>query len=247
MSKTYGYARISRKTQNIERQVRNIQQYAPDAIIYQEAYTGRQVNRPKFQELLKKVKPGDTVIFDSVSRMSRDASAGIQLYFDLYDKHVTLIFLKEQHISTTSYERASKAAGINLDLKEDNPEQTLVYDIISAINKFMVAKVKDDIAEAFRQSEKEVADLRQRTSEGLQTVKERNERIKAGLEVGEIKPVGHEEGTKLNTKKAQRAKADIIRLSRDFNGTLKDSDCMKCCEISRNTYYRLKRELRQNS
>ena len=56
MSKTYGYARISRKTQNIERQVRNIQQYAPDAIIYQEAYTGRQVNRPKFQELLKKVK-----------------------------------------------------------------------------------------------------------------------------------------------------------------------------------------------
>ena len=70
---TYGYARISTKQQSIERQIRNISAAFPDARIYREAYTGTKIERPEFEKLLKRLKSGDTVVFDSVSRMSRDA------------------------------------------------------------------------------------------------------------------------------------------------------------------------------
>ncbi len=39
----YGYARISRPTQNIERQIRNITEYEPTARIYREAYTEKHI------------------------------------------------------------------------------------------------------------------------------------------------------------------------------------------------------------
>ena len=42
----YGYARISRPTQNIERQIRNITEYEPKAKIITEAYTGTTQERP---------------------------------------------------------------------------------------------------------------------------------------------------------------------------------------------------------
>ena len=47
----YGYARISRPKQSIERQIRNIKTEYPDAIILQEAYTGRKINRPEWNRL----------------------------------------------------------------------------------------------------------------------------------------------------------------------------------------------------
>ena len=76
MCKVYGYARISRKEQNIDRQLRNIKAAYPDAIMVQEAYTGTRFDgRVQFEKLLKSVKSGDTIVFDSVSRMSRNAAA----------------------------------------------------------------------------------------------------------------------------------------------------------------------------
>ena len=95
----YGYCRISRKQQNIERQIRNIKGAYPEAVILQEAYTGTKVEgRKEFEKLLKTVKPGDTIVFDSVSRMSRNASEGFALYQDLLEKNVELVFLKEPHM-----------------------------------------------------------------------------------------------------------------------------------------------------
>lgn len=103
MSTIYGYCRISRKSQNIERQIRNIKAFEPKAVIVQEAFSGRTLARPEWQRLLSNVKQGDTIIFDSVSRMSRNADDGIQVYMELFDKGVNLIFLKERHIDTATY------------------------------------------------------------------------------------------------------------------------------------------------
>ena len=95
----YGYCRISRKQQNIERQIRNIKSAYPEAVILQEAYTGTKVEgRKEFEKLLKTVKSSDTIVFDSVSRMSRNASEGFALYQDLLEKNVELVFLKEPHM-----------------------------------------------------------------------------------------------------------------------------------------------------
>ena len=71
MSKIYGYCRISTPKQSIERQIRNILSAYPEAIIYQEVYTGKKLyERKEFEKLLSRVKKGDTIVFDSVSRMS---------------------------------------------------------------------------------------------------------------------------------------------------------------------------------
>ena len=76
----YGYCRVSTPTQNIERQVRNIVAVYPDAEIVKEIFTGTTFQgREKLEKLLKKVRRDDTIIFDSVSRMSRSADEGFAL------------------------------------------------------------------------------------------------------------------------------------------------------------------------
>jgi len=71
--------------------------------LYQEAYTGTKTKcRKKFNKMLSVVRPSDTIIFDNVSRMSRNADERIRRYLKLFDKGVNLVFLKEG-ISTQKY------------------------------------------------------------------------------------------------------------------------------------------------
>ena len=96
----YGYCRISTPQQNIERQVRNIAAAYPAAHIVREVYTGTACQgRRELDKLLRIVQEGDTIVFDSVSRMSRSADEGCALYETLYKRGVNLCFLKEPHIN----------------------------------------------------------------------------------------------------------------------------------------------------
>lgn len=103
----YGYCRISTPQQNIERQVRNISDAYPSAHIVREVYTGTaSQGRRELDKLLHVVQAGDTIVFDSVSRMSRSADEGCALYETLYKRGVNLCFLKEPHINTDTYKQA---------------------------------------------------------------------------------------------------------------------------------------------
>ena len=96
MSKIYGYCRVSTKSQKLERQIDNISKAYPTAILFKEKFTGTKIDgREEFNKLLSKVKAGDTIVFDSVSRMSRNAEDGIKLYFELFEKGINLVFLKK--------------------------------------------------------------------------------------------------------------------------------------------------------
>lgn len=130
MGKTYGYARVSTKNQRLDRQIRNIEDYCKDRKIekiYKEKYTGTKMGRPQFQKLLAAVSSGDTIIFDSVSRMNRSADEGYTLYMKLLQEGIDLIFIKEPHINTSYYkqiQRTEKEIAEKLDklpdvLKED--------------------------------------------------------------------------------------------------------------------------------
>lgn len=67
MEKEYGYCRISTPKQNIDRQERKIKAEYPNAHISKEAYTGTKTEgRRELEKILKVVKPGDTIVFDSV-------------------------------------------------------------------------------------------------------------------------------------------------------------------------------------
>ncbi len=225
MCKIYGYCRVSTASQNIERQVRNITKEYPNAFIIQEKFTGTKIEgRKEFQKLLKIVKSGDTIIFDSVSRMSRNADDGFELYEELYNKGIELVFLKEPHINTTTYK---KALTNNIQLTGTN-----VDSILKGVNEYLMLLAKEQIQLAFQQAEKEVMDLRQRTKEGMITAQLN------GKQIGQVK------GTKLTTKKSIQAKEGIRKYSKDFGGTLSDPEVIKLLEISRPSYYKYKRELR---
>lgn len=227
MGKIYSYCRISTKDQSIERQIRNAKNLYPNAIIVEEVFTGTKIyNRPKWNKLLTQVKEGDTIVFDSVSRMSRNAEEGVEQYMELFNRGIELEFIKEPHINTEVYKKAING-GIELT-------GTDVDDILVGINKYMVRLAKNQIKLAFVQSEKEVMDLRQRTKEGMETARLN------GKQIGQVK------GTKLTTKKSIEAKEIIMKHSKDFNGTLGDADVMKLCGISRNSYYKYKKELSNN-
>lgn len=220
----FGYARISTPQQSIDRQIRNIRQAFPEAVIVQEARTGTTLNRPEWSKLYAKVRAGDTVVFDSVSRMSRDAAEGFQVYQVLYERGVELVFLKEQYINTGTYRAA---------LKNSVPMTGTAVDLIlSGVNAYLLELAREQIRLAFAQAEKEIADLHQRTREGIQTAR------LAGRQIGQ-RP-----GAKLTTKKSIAAKALIEKHSRDFGGSLNDPECMKLTGVARNTFYRYKKELR---
>ena len=229
----FGYCRISRKSQRIDRQIRNILKAYPEAIIIEEVFTGTKVlGRKALDKILKVVKAGDTIVFDSASRMSRNSQEAMDLYEFLYSQGVELVFLKEPHINTEVYKATiSKQVVVDLNTGSEATDE-LIGGIMEVLNRYTIALAKEQIKIVFDQAEKEVLDLHQRTAEGILTAKMNG------------KTVGIEKGRKLTTKKSIKAKEDIKKYSKDFDGSLEDSDVIKLIGISRNSFYKYKKEIR---
>ena len=224
--KTYGYCRISTGKQNIERQIRNIRDEYPEAMIVEEIYTGTKMEgREKWLKLIKNVREGDRIVFDSVSRMSRDAEEGFTAYEELYHRGIDLVFLKEPHINTSVYKKALES-GIEMT-------GTTVDYILEGVNKYMLALAKEQIKICFEQAEKEVKDLRRRTIEGIETARLNG------------KQIGRAAGTKIEYESTKQKKREIYKYSLSFNGMLKDKEVIKLFGISRNSYYKYKREIKE--
>ena len=139
----YGYCRISRKTQSIDRQVRNICAKYENAKIIKEAFTGTKVEgRKEFNKLLNTVLPGDTIVFDSVSRMSRNAEEGWAIYEELFNKGVNIEFLKESFINTEMYKNRLENINIpNVEMEALNAcsiAALTIYDMCKAVDKRMM-------------------------------------------------------------------------------------------------------------
>ena len=228
MCKTYGYCRISTAKQSIDRQVRNILASYPDADIRKEVYTGTHFQgRAELQKILDRVQAGDTIVFDSVSRMSRDAEEGIDLYFDLYDKGINLVFLKENYINTETYRSALKN---QIDMTGDDVDL-----ILQGVNQYLIRLAKKQIKIAFEQAQKEVDDLHQRTKEGIQTARLNGKLVGGAANKGKAYKV----------KKAE-ANLDLIRKhSKTFGGTLNNKELMKMCGISEPTLLKYKNQIKQ--
>ncbi len=225
--------RISRASQSIDRQRRNVQAVYPDAIIFEEAYTGTKVEgRKEWERLYNAAMNGKVkkIVFDSVSRMSRNAEEGFSLYQSLFNAGVELEFIKEPHINTAVYKE-------NLDKQieavktGDAATDELMRAITDGINRYMMRLAEQQIKIAFCQSSKEVEDLHQRTREGIETAR------LAGKQIGAVK------GSKLSVKKAAPAKEMIKKHCKTFGGTLTDKECMKLIGIANNTYYKYKKEI----
>ena len=221
----YGYVRVSTDKQNIDRQIRNILAVDASAKIYQEIFTGtKTTGRHEFQKLLNKVQSGDTIIFDSVSRMSRNASEGFELYKKLFDDGVNLVFINEPYINTDVY-KATRDALVPMT-------NTDVDLILAGVNQYLMKLAEKQVELSFEQAQKERDDLSERTKQGLQTAKLNG------------KQLGRAKGTVVVTKKSDESKKKILKYSKTFGGDLSDKDLIKLLEIDKNTYYKYKKELK---
>ena len=150
----YGYCRVSTKHQRITRQVTNIKEVYPIATIIKEFYTGTTQNRPLWDKLMKQLRPGDTIIFDSVSRMSRNATEGFKDYKTLYEAGIHLEFINEPLINTSIFD-STKNNLLEISVQTGN---TAVDDYfkgnITLINNLLMSLAEEQIKSAFAQSEK---------------------------------------------------------------------------------------------
>lgn len=105
-------------------------------------------------------------------------------------------------------------------------------DGTDALNVYVMDLAEKQIKLAFEQSEKEVEDLRKRTSEGLVTAKMNG------------KQVGRVPGRKYESQKSKVAKERIRKISKTFEGNLSDAECIEMLNISRNSFYKYKAEMK---
>lgn len=220
----YGYTRVSKPKQRIERQISNILREYPKAIIIKEIHTRTKIEgRIEWAKLMRKIKPGDTIVFDSVSRMSGNEEEGFAEYKRLYEAGIELVFLKEPHINTATYKAALT--------KQVEMTGTMVDYILQGVNSYLLALAEEQIRLAFLMSEKEVTDLRQRTKEGVQKARE------AG------KLVGRPANQQYQTKKSIAAKEVIRKHAKTFGGSLSDDEVILLAKVNRKTYYKYKKEI----
>lgn len=142
----YGYARVSTKEQNEERQLLALREFGiGEKNIYVDKQSGKDFERPQYKKLLKKLKPDDTLVIKSIDRLGRN-----------YDE-----ILEQWRIIT----KEKKAAIVVLDMPLLDTRQsrdltgTLIADIVLQLLSYVA------------QTEREF--IRQRQAEGIAAAKAR--------------------------------------------------------------------------
>lgn len=247
--KIYGYCRISTPKQNIERQIDNIRKEYPTAEIITEEYTGTKLDRPEWNKLYRQIKKeignneNITVVFDEVSRMSRNAEEGFSLYKELFSSGVNLVFLKEPYINTETYRNATKQNAVSMT-------GTDVDIILKAVNEYLMVLAESQIKLAFESAQKEVDYLHRRTSEGVRRAQRDGKRV--GTQIGDSLKVKRKEPIKqliieISNKNKGLTDAEIMAILATKTVRIEESKGKTkevSAKLARNTYYHYKSELR---
>lgn len=145
-NKVYGYVRVSTKDQNEERQVKAMHDFGiPDRNILVEKQSGRDFRRPVYQRLMKKLRPGDVLVFKSIDRLGRNYGEILEQWRMITkDKQADIVVLDMPLLDTRN----------GRDLTG-----TLIADIVLQLLSYVA------------QTEREF--IRQRQKEGIDAAKER--------------------------------------------------------------------------
>lgn len=148
--KIYGYARVSTREQNEERQIIALREYGvQDRYIFMDKQSGKDFDRPAYQRMTKKLKPGDLLIIKSIDRLGRS-------YEDIL----------EQWRFITREKRASIVV-LDMPLLDTRTDNGLVGVLIADI----VLQVLCYMAQAEREA------IRKRQAEGIAAAKARGVRF----------------------------------------------------------------------
>lgn len=96
-----GYARVSTKEQNLDRQIKALSG-AGCQYIFQEKRTGKNVDRIEFKSMMSHLKAGDTVIISELTRLARSTTDLFNIMAEFEAKGVAVKSLKESWLDTTT-------------------------------------------------------------------------------------------------------------------------------------------------
>ncbi len=147
----YGYVRVSTKEQNEDRQLIALQEYrVPEKNIYMDKLSGKDFNRPQYQKLLKKLRPGDVLVIKAIDRLGRNYDEILlQWRVITKEKQVDMVVLDMPLLNTRD--------------TEDDLTGTFVADLVLQILSYVA------------QTERE--NIRQRQMEGIAAAKIRGVRF----------------------------------------------------------------------
>lgn len=96
-----GYARVSTVGQDLAGQLETLQAEGCE-MIYEDKFTGTKANRPKFQEMLKVLRAGDTLVVTKLDRLARNTKEGIEIVQDLFNRDIKVHVLNVGLLENTS-------------------------------------------------------------------------------------------------------------------------------------------------
>lgn len=156
----YGYARTSTKKQKIQSQIETLLENGAEKII-QEQFSATGTDRVEWNNLKNIAKSGDTIIFYSINRMSRNAAEGHANYFDLVDRGVNLEFILEAHLNSKVFKEQLEASKLNIEV--DKTLEPLIKGLEETLRRLAARQIEI----AFEQAEKEAKDIVIKVKNGI--------------------------------------------------------------------------------
>ena len=142
----YGYARVSSKSQNEDRQIVDLlKQRILITNIYLDKQSGKNFDRPQYKKMSRKLKPGDTVFVKSIDRFGRNYDEVIQQWYYLTKKRKVEIVVLDMPLLDT---RRSK-------------------DLLGEFITDLVLQILSYVAQAQRE------DIRQSQADGIRLAQEK--------------------------------------------------------------------------
>lgn len=143
--KKYAYCRVSSKDQNLDRQLAALEPWqVPEGNIFCDRQSGKDFERPAYQRLIRRLRPGDQLIIKSIDRLGRNYEEILEQWRVLTkEKQVNIVILDMPLLNT---EGDKDLAG------------TLIADIVLQLLSYVA------------QTEREF--IRQRQAEGIAIAKQ---------------------------------------------------------------------------
>ena len=225
MAKKFGYCSSGCTRPQFEKQVDNINRKYPNAIIIKELYSKTLTDRTELKKLLSQLDKEDTLIVNSMERLSREPDQLFTYYKEMAQKGVNLIFINQPYMNTEVFASAHEAMTMGLPESDDKAISEGLDKLLSMQISRILEKYREDLQEQ-----------RAHMRESFEQAK------MEGKQIGRVK------GKKYESRKSFMVKELIRKYNQNYGGSMNDVQTMEQIRsemgtISRNTYYKYKKEL----
>ena len=99
----YGYCRVSSKEQNLDRQLLAMKVHdVPEKNLYCDKESGKDFNRPAWQTLIRKLRPGDVLYIKSIDRLGRNYDEILKTWRIITEKDVGIVVIDMPILNTAN-------------------------------------------------------------------------------------------------------------------------------------------------